>query len=253
MKTAGIVLLGGAAVVILYLVSKSVLSGNPFAATAAGASPSTLTPRLVGYDANGKAIYAAPTTTPYGPANTGVQSAVVNDTLLAGSLANFGSSLLKAFLPGSPATKEQVTPSSPASATLSASDISTPTIADYGGSVSQGATGVFNTDPLTGNVTVNPLQIPNNPNTVPQGPTTSGVPLAFAYPSNPTPDPTLGLSAANNPIDYASFGIPDALPPTNSGSGAGNGSYLANDYSGYNVPSTVVDLTAPVDALSLAI
>ena len=256
MKTTGIVLLGIGAVVILYLVSKTTSGslGNYFGLGAASnANPSPLTPRVIGYNANGTPIFSAPTTTPYNPALTGVQSGVVNDTLLAAGLSNLGASILKVFAPGAPAAKGQVTPSSPAQSTMSAQDQQgAPTLADQGMSVSQGYPGVYGIDPLTGNVIVNPIPDPQS-NSV-QGPSISGTPLAFDYTPSAPPiiDPN-SLSGQNNPIDYAAFGIPDALPPSNNGSGAGNGSYLANDYSGYNVPAPVVDLTAAPDALAVAV
>jgi hypothetical protein len=254
MKTAGIVLLGGAAVVILYLVSKSGLSGNPFAATAS-ASPSTLTPRLVGYDSTGRAVYAAPTTTPQGPALTGVQSGVVNDTLLAGGFANLAASFLRIFGAPKPTGSypagqaplnllgEPTTPASVPNLTMSASDMGSPTVADQGITVSGGSAPIYGPFPTT---------LPGavyGPPVAPLGSMDSLTGMTAINPVPLSPD----LSNNNNPVNYANFGIPDALPPTNTGSGGGSGSYLANDYSGYNVPSTVVDLTAPVDALSLAI
>lgn len=243
-KAVGVVLLGIGAVVILYLASQSISLGKYFGlGTASGTNPSPLTPRILGYDSTGKPVFGQPTTTPYGAANTGVHSAVVNDTILAGSLANFGAGILKLFAPNAPSTQGQITPSAPPSSTLSASDTGTPTLADLGKSVSQGA-GAINIDPLTGNVVYGTAY---DPLLASSGGAVYGPPSPLGL--APPPDPVLSaaqdpLSAANNPVSYLDFGIPNPVPPASPGfiPGGGNG-FTANDFSGYTVPSTVVDLT----------
>ena len=241
-KTAGIVLLGIGAVVILYLASKSTSLGNYFGlGSASGANPSPLTPRITGYDSTGKPIFTTPTTTPYGAANTGVQSGVVNDTLLAGSLANLGSSILRLFTPSptayppgqSPYNLLGSTPASPPGSTTSAADMGTPTIADQGISVSGSNAPIFGPfpTPVPGTVYGPPI-------------ITAGSPID-PITGFPSASPAgVDLSVPNNPLAYVDFGIPTPAPPASPGYVPGGGAgFFANDFSGYNVPNTVVDLT----------